>query len=90
MEKFSKLFETKEYGQILVLMKDDDKCKPEVRIFVKPPKLGVCSIAFGWKDDDAGWDLAEACFAKTDEAKAREYAASIFKQVKATVDTNKL
>lgn len=53
--QFAKLFETEEYGQILVkLDASPDEHEPEVRFFVNPPGLGVCSFAAGYPDSDKG------------------------------------
>ena len=82
MEKFAKLFESEVYGQILVKVdRASDDEAPEVRFFVSPPDLGVCSIAFGYEDEDQGWDKAEKCFAETDQTKAEEIAKMMFDQV---------
>jgi len=68
--KFAKLYET-DYGQILVKL---DACSetavPEVRFYVKPPGLGVCSLALKFKDTDEGWDKAEEAFDKINEPRA--------------------
>lgn len=63
---FAKLFET-EIGQLLVKIDTSDECKPEVRIYFEPPELGVCSIAWGFNDDDDGWSKADALFEKVDQ-----------------------
>ena len=72
MEQFAKLFETEEYGQILVMLDTGEEAKPEVRFSFMPKNLGVCSVALKFKDTDEGWDKAEAAFASFDEAKAIE------------------
>lgn len=68
---FCKLFETKEYGQILVMLEDGDD-GASVRFFFDPgvEVLGVCNIAIGFSASEEGWDAAEACLAATDEEKA--------------------
>lgn len=52
MDKFIKLFEYEEYGQVAVIRGefDDD---PAVRIFYKPPGLGICKITVGFDDDES-------------------------------------
>jgi len=61
---FAKIYET-EVGQILV-KRDDCDNGPEVRIYFEPEGLGVCSIAFNWKnsDSDKQWRNAESVFEK--------------------------
>ena len=67
---FAKLYETKEHGQILVKLDDGtDDSDAEVRFYVEPPNLGVCSFAAGFKGNEA-WDKAEEMFNKMDEAEA--------------------
>ncbi len=64
---FCRLFETSTHGQILVKLDRNDEGIPEVRYYMQPPNLGVCSVALSFSDDDEGWDLAENAFAKSDE-----------------------
>jgi hypothetical protein len=69
---FAKLFETESTGQILIkLDSGEGDTEAEVRFYVEPPNLGVCSFAAGFKGDDA-WDKAQALFDKMDEAAAIE------------------
>lgn len=77
---FAKLFETEEFGQILVkLDASPDEHEPEVRFYVNPPDLGVCSFAAGYPDSDEGWDAAQACFDKCDLQMAVAAAAEVYK-----------
>lgn len=69
---FAKLFEHPIHGQILVkLDSGDGDTDAEVRFYVEPPNLGVCSVAIGFDDNDEdgkpntngpAWDRAEAMF----------------------------
>jgi len=71
--KFCKLFETTDLGQLLVKIdRHEETMGPEVRFFFQPPELGVCSAALSWEDDDNGWDKAEEFFTKVDEAQVRK------------------
>ena len=64
---FAKLYETKEHGQILVkLDAGEGVTEAEVRFYVEPPNLGVCSFSCGFND----WEKAEAMFDKMDESAA--------------------
>lgn len=77
MSKFAKLYET-DQGQILVkLDAEDGGGAPEVRFYVTPPGLGVCSIALKFKDSDEGWDKAEEAFDIIDEARAIAAVAEV-------------
>jgi hypothetical protein len=80
VNKFCKLFDT-ERGQILVKMDGHyESGNPEVRFYAAPPGLGVCSIAAGYEDSDAGWDRAEAFFEKIDVARALSYTRPLFSE----------
>lgn len=74
---FAKLFETKEYGQILVKIDANDEGDPEVRFFAEPPLLGVCSWAVSFEGMDA-WARAEAAFEGVTEEKALKAASHLF------------
>lgn len=70
MNKFAKLFETEELGQILVVIDEGDEGDegPEVRFSFSPPNLGVCQQALKYDGDD--WDKAEDFFDSVDETVA--------------------
>jgi len=76
---FAKLYETQKHGQILVMLDSDtEESTPEVRFFVQPKGLGVCSFAMGFEDSQDGWENAETAFEKVDEAMALKVADSVF------------
>ena len=77
-DEFAKVF-GKGRGQIVVML-DEGQEGPEIRAFTRPPNLGVCSLAIGYSNDDAGWDRAEAEFAKVDEKRAKEMVAPLIRQ----------
>ena len=73
MEKFAKLFETKEHGQILAVIDEGDE-GPEVRFSFSPPNLGVCQQAAKYSQEhEDGWDKAQTFFDSLDEEKAIEF-----------------
>jgi len=74
---FAKLFET-ERGQILVKIDTGEGDAPEIRFYVSPEGLGVCSVALTYKDSDSGWDTAEKSFEKIDQAMAMEITREVF------------
>jgi len=76
---FAKLYET-EIGQILV-KRDEGDDGPEMRLFFKPEKLGVCSFAFSYSDDDEGWDKLDKAFDDMNEKDATEMTKNIFSNV---------
>lgn len=79
MTPFCKLFNTKDFGQILVKISEDDEAgDPEVRFYAQPDGLGVCSLAAKYAGDDEGWERADTFFAQVDAAKAIEFAQPIF------------
>lgn len=66
-DKFAKLFDTK-YGQVLALRQGaesedgEESMGDEVRIFVQPEDLGVCSIAAKFKDTEKGYEMCDKYF----------------------------
>ena len=60
MTMFAKLFET-EHGQVLV-KRDEADDGPEIRFYINPPGLGVCSIAHVFPDSDGGQTAADKAF----------------------------
>ena len=75
---FCKLFETEKHGQILVKLDEGTGDSiAEVRFYVEPPNLGVCSFAAGFDNEDDAWDKAEAMFEKIDETEAIKAAEGL-------------
>ena len=81
MRTFAKLFDSPRFGQIAVLRQEGDDGDPEVRCFTEPPDHGVCSIAVGWEDTDAGYENREACFDRCDITQAEAWASDVFKML---------
>lgn len=74
---FAKLYESKEYGQVLVMLDTGDDGTPCVSFYAEPEGFGVCSISSKFKDTEEGWDKAEAFFEKVDDEIALKAASSI-------------
>lgn len=70
---FAKLYGT-DNDQILVKL-DEGESGPEVRFYFQPEGMGVCSVATGFADTDAGWDKAEEAFKNMTEETARKLVA---------------
>lgn len=77
---FAKLFDRPGYGQILAKL-DVYEGKPELRWYVQPPELGVCSFAMGFEDTDEGWGAAEQAFNGADEAAADAAGKALYSAV---------
>lgn len=77
---FAKLFERPGYGQVLAKL-DVHEGKPELRWYVQPPELGVCSFALGFEDTDEGWDAAERAFNGADDAAADAAGKALYSAV---------
>jgi hypothetical protein len=76
---FAKLYET-ERGQVLVMLKEGDEGGPEIRFFVQPEGLGVCSVALSWDDGtEESWAKADAAFERMNEAAALKSVAPIYR-----------
>lgn len=65
MSKFAKMFESEEYGQVVV-MNDDLDGLPAVVVFFQPEGMGVCKAALKFSDDEEGYDKCDAAFEKVD------------------------
>lgn len=75
MKKFAKLFESEKHGQLVVIKQTDDDGSPEIRLFVLPDGLGVCSVAVGFKDDsEQSCDACEEIFEQFDMEAAESVA----------------
>ena len=64
MEKFCKIFESEEYGQILVIKDTNEKHQPQVSVKFIPQGLGVCGPDFAFSDEDesVAWDKVDRLF----------------------------
>jgi len=82
MGKFARIFDTKEVGQILIKVDADDDGAPEVRYFFSPENLGVCSMAFSFKDSDSGWEMADKLFEQVTEEKAVVVVKGVLEELK--------
>jgi hypothetical protein len=81
IEKFAHLYEFPEIGQVLIKL-DVGEDGPEVRTYIKPEGLGVCSLAVGFEDNDDGWKLADKMFGEMQAEQARNSAMIILNQIK--------
>lgn len=59
-------------NQVLVMFDEAEDGGAEIRFYVKPDEMGVCSTALKFKDTDAGWKSAKREFASMTEGAARE------------------
>lgn len=84
-EKFAKLFESPEHGQVLVVRDGGEDGAPELRISCQPGGMGVCTARIGFADSDAGWSLLDKAFDAMDEVAALKIAAEIIEGGKAFV-----
>lgn len=79
---FAKLFETEEFGQILVkLDQSEDDCVPEVRIYFEPEDFGVCSNATKYCDNKKGWSSAEKYFNELDQSTAMSIVNGVIQRL---------
>lgn len=69
---FAKLFDTEEFGQIVVLNQTDDGGNPQLAFLFNPRGLGVCTIAVNFTngDEEKCAAAADAAFDSIDEAAA--------------------
>lgn len=79
---FAKLYEMDNGEQVLAKLDSDDDNNPELRFYVEPPGLGVCSIAAKWDDTKRGWDDAQEAFEKVTRDSAVKMAERILDSTK--------
>lgn len=80
MEKFAKLFEFDDIGQVLVMLdvdQDDDE-KPEIKFYFKPEGLGVCSVGTVGTDS---WEIAERRFNLLEADRAHAVVKAVIDQL---------
>ena len=85
MEKFAKLYENEEIGQILIELNSDDKNKPVVIIKFIPEGLGVCAVSAGFPDSDTGWNKADEFFNSLSEDEAAKFVKNALTQMRSAV-----
>lgn len=86
MKKFAKLFESEKYGQLVVIKQTDDDGLPEVRLFLLPENLGVCSIAISFVDDsEKSCDECRRIFEEFDMEKAESMAQQVVNYITPSV-----
>lgn len=88
-EKFAKLFEFEDIGQVLVTKDTDtDSDLPQVIITVQPPDLGLCNITMSFGDPDSdGTEATEADYQKRDEAFEKLDAEAAHEAAKKFIDS---
>ncbi len=78
---FVKLFESAQYGQLLVVKDTTDEGEPQVTYSWEPPGYGVCHSRIIEPDTDEGHAKIDALFAETTiedaEVKAQEIWAML-------------
>lgn len=73
-ENFAKLFDDEEYGQILVMIDENDDGDPCVKFMAQPPGLGVCAATVSFhKQGDA-----QAAFERVQHEQARAGVADLW------------
>lgn len=82
MDKFAKLFEFEDIGQVLVKL-DDGESGAEVRFYFTADGFGVCSVAMNFKADASGdeWDKAEKAFDMVDSEKSYTIVSETLKTI---------
>ncbi len=78
---FAKLFETVEFGQILVKLGEHEDGSPEIRWYAEPPMLGICEFAVLYEDNDEGHRKAEEILSGLDEEMAKQVAGMMCSKV---------
>jgi len=78
MKDFCKIFQSEDYGQILIMNDTNVDDRPSVQIkFNCMEDFGVCSIDAVFNDDDKGHDSADKVFESMTEEKATKAVAKV-------------
>lgn len=78
-KQFCRIFETEEYGQILIVADTHEETgNPAILVSVVPPDLGVCTVCISFKDSDEGWDARDDALVNFTLGKAERMANGIF------------
>lgn len=68
-EQFAKLYETEEWGQILIVFDTEDGM-PRVSTRCHVPGIGVANFKIVLPNNEEGWEQAERMFHAIDEPRA--------------------
>lgn len=83
MRKFAKVFDSKDYGQLVIIQQSSDEdSKPEIRFFFLPEPFGVCNISTTFEDSDRGWEKCEESFEKMTLEIAENCVKSVFEMAR--------
>lgn len=82
MQPFAKLFEDQKYGQIVVLLDQDDEGDACIKFIAMPPGLGLCTTSLGFKDEE----LARSVFDQVTQENAAAGVADMWKFGSGEVD----
>lgn len=79
-EKFCKLFEDPEKGQILVFLSENEEGEPQLRFQVRPTGAWVAAVSMTFPDSEQGYgcDRAERALERVDLATALRAVEPIF------------
>ena len=77
--EFCKVFNSKTYGQMLVIIDSDPNTYPAVAFKFAPKGLGVSTLSYPFEDEDEvdAWDKADELYASFDFAKCEALAEEI-------------
>jgi len=85
MKDFAKLFTSQTYGQILVVIEENDKGNPCIRFTTQPKNMGLCSVSMGGSDDsDEVWDKLEEVFDAINQDAAETAISDLYKTLPPT------
>lgn len=87
MDKFAKLFEFDDIGQVVCLLTTGDN-GPEILVHFQPEGLGVCTQRFSYEDgdEDEQWERADSGFALLDRERVYEMTKPIIDKFSGILD----
>lgn len=74
---FARIFDFADIGQVCVLRMEADDGTPECRFYVEPPELGVCSIGYGFTENESGFDKRDDLYENLDSEQVYDIVKSI-------------
>lgn len=81
-ERFAKLYDSDEHGQIVVLMRQGDEGEPEVQFISRPSeRMGVSSVSLTYDDTDEGWDKCQKAFENVNKERAEGSVEAMLSQM---------
>lgn len=84
MDKFCKVFESEDYGQLVALKDftvDDEGDLPHIEVYFKPEMMGLCSNKLTYEDSEEGMSKRNEYWNELDLDSVEKIVKPVFDQV---------